>query len=138
MTKNEAEENPILTVVVNDQAVLEYDRRKPLAARQRLYLDHMDRDMDNGVPLEGRHQPAPDLRTRAQFVATSLLQALETGNDGVAAATCSYLAVRLPDLKQVRAHSNAGQLVIDLVFDQAYVPTQTVQFTRPGGKKGLH
>ena len=138
MTKNEAEENPILTVVVNDQAVLEYDRRKPLAARQRLYLDHMDRDMDKGVPLEGRHQAAPDLRTRAQFVATSLLQALESGNDGVAAATCSYLAVRLPDLKQVRAQSNAGQLVIDLVFDKAHVPAQTVQFTRPHGKDGLH
>lgn len=138
MTKNEAEENPILTVVINGEAVVEYDRRKPLEARQRLYLDHMDRDMDSGVPLEGQHQAAPDLRTRAQFVATSLMQALETGNDGVAAATCSYLAVRLPDLKQVRAQSNAGQLVIDLVFDQAYVPTQTVQFTRPGGKNGLH
>lgn len=138
MTKNEAEENPILTVVINGEAVVEYDRRKPLEARQRLYLDHMDRDMDSGVPLEGQYQAAPDLRTRAQFVATSLLQALETGNDGVAAATCSYLAVRLPDLKQVRAQSNAGQLVIDLVFDQAYVPTQTVQFTRPGGKNGLH
>lgn len=29
----------VLTVAVNGQAVIEYDRRKPLASHQRLYLD---------------------------------------------------------------------------------------------------
>ena len=138
MKNPEAEISSILTVVVNDQAVIEYDRRKPLAARQRLYLDHMDRDMDSGFPIDGQHQSAPDLRMRAQFVATSLVQALESGNDSVAAATCSYLAVRMPELKQVRAQTKDQQLHIDLVFDKAHVPAQTVQFTLPNGKNGLH
>lgn len=129
---------PVLTVVVNDQAVIEYDRRKPLAAHQRLYIDRMDRDMDNGFQLDGQHLGSPDLLARARFTATSLIQALEAGNDGLAAATCAYLALRLPELKQVRAESKEGQSHIDLVFDKAFVPAQTVQFTLPDGAKGLH
>lgn len=138
MTSNEPVDGPMLTVVMNGQAVIEYDRRKPLASRQRLFLDHMDRDMDRGFSLGGRQEVSPDLLTRARFVATSLLEALEAENDSVAAATCTYLALRLPGLKQVRADRKDGQLHIDLVFDQPHVQTQTVHFVRPDGGSGLH
>lgn len=138
MTSNEPVDGPMLTVVMNGQAVIEYDRRKPLASRQRLFLDHMDRDMDSGFNLDGRQEASPDLLTRARFVATSLVQALEAQNDSVAAATCAYLAVRLPELKQVRADNKEGQVHIDLVFDEPHVQTQTVHFVRPDGGSGLH
>jgi hypothetical protein len=138
MENNESAADPMLTVVMDGQAMIEYDRRKPLASRQRLFLDHMDRDMDGGFSLDGRQETSPDLVTRARFVATTLVEALEAQNDSVAAATCAYLALRLPDLKQVRADRKDGQLHIDLVFDQPHVPTQTVQFVRPGGGSGLH
>ena len=138
MENKVASTEPVLTVVVNDQAVIEYDRRKPLAAHQRLYIDRMDRDMDNGFQLDGQHLASPDPLARARFAATSLIQALEAGNDGLAAATCAYLALRLPELKQVRTETRNGQTHIDLVFDKAFVPAQTVQFTRPDGAKGLH
>ena len=61
-----------------------------------------------------------------------------SGNDGLAAATCAYLALRLPELKQVRTETRNGQTHIDQVFDKAFVPAQTVQFTRPDGAKDLH
>jgi len=138
MENNEPLDAPLLTIVLNGEAVIEYDRRKPLASRQRLFLDHMDRDMDSGFSLEGRQEAAPDLLTRARFVATSLLQALESENDSVAAATCAYLALRLPELKQVRGDKKDGQLHINLVFDEPHVQTQVVQFVRPGGNSGLH
>ena len=138
MKNNEADTGSMLTVVVNGEAVIEYDRRKPLAAHQRLYLDRMDRNMDNGFHLDGQHLASPDSLARARFTATSLVQALEAGNDGLAAATCAYLALRLPELKQVRVQTKEGQTHIDLVFDKPHVPTQTVQFTRPGGGGGLH
>ena len=138
MTSNEPVDGPMLTVVMNGQAVIEYDRRKPLASRQRLFLDHMDRDMDSGFNLDGRQEVSPDLLTRARFVATSLVQALEAQNDSVAAATCAYLALRLPELKQVRADNKDGQVHIDLVFDEPHVQTQTVHFVRPDGGSGLH
>ena len=138
MASNEPVDAPMLTVVMDGQAVIEYDRRKPLASRQRLFLDHMDRDMDSGFNLDGRQEASPDLVTRARFVATSLVQALEAQNDSVAAATCAYLALRLPALKQVRADRKDGQVHIDLVFDEPHVPTQTVHFVRPDGGSGLH
>jgi hypothetical protein len=136
MTSNESVVDPVLTVVMNGQAVIEYDRRKPLASRQQLFLDHMDRDMDNGFNLDGRPETSPDLLTRARFVATSLVQALEAQNDSIAAATCAYLALRMPELKQVRADRKDEQLHIDLVFDQSHAQTQIVHFVRPDG--GLH
>lgn len=128
----------VLTVVVNGQPALEYDRRKLLGARQRLFLDHMDRDMDAGITLNGARVEQPDLATRARFVAISLLDALDAGNDGLAAASCAYLASRLPELKQVKLDRQQGQAHIDLVFDQHYVPTQTIQFIKPGGPGRLH
>lgn len=128
----------VLTVVVNGQPALQYDRRKPLAARQRLFLDHMDRDMDAGITLNGARIEQPDLPTRARFVAISLLDAFDAGNDGLAAASCAYLALRLPELKQVKLDRHQGQAHIDLVFDQDYVPTQTVQFIKPGGQGKPH
>jgi hypothetical protein len=138
MTSNEPVAGPLLTIVLNGQAVIEYDRRKSLASRQRLFLDHMDRDMDSGFSLDDRQETSPDLLTRARFVATSLVEALEAENDSVAAATCAYLALRLPDLQQVRADRKAGRLHIDLVFDEPHVRAQTVHFVRPGGSSGLH
>lgn len=138
MTRNEPLDAPMLVVVLNGQAAIEYDRRKPLASRQQLFLDHMDRDMDGGFSLEGRQEVSPDLLTRARFVATSLVQALEAENDSVAAATCAYLALRLPKLKQVRADRKGDQMQIHLVFDEPYVQTQTVHFVKSNGSGGLH
>ena len=133
MNVNSPQENnsPILTVVINGQPVIEYDRRKPLVSHQRRFLDRMDRDMDAGIAVEGERVMQPDLAIRAQFVASSLIEAAENGNDSVAAATCSWLALRLPDLKQVRADGRDGRLHIDLVFDKPYAAVQTVQFLRP-------
>jgi len=121
-------DDALLAVVVDGQSVLEYDRRKPLPARQQLFLDHMDRDMDTGITLDGQHIVQPDPMMRARFVANHLLQATENGDDKLAAAACTYLAVRLPGLKQVRADRMDGQLHIDLVFDKPYAPVQAVQF----------
>jgi len=138
MASNELEIGPMLTVVINGEAVIEYDRRKPLDPRQQLFLDRMDLDMDNGVYLDGRLESSPDFLARAQFMANSLIEALSMQNDSTAAATCAYLALRIPELKQVRADKKDGQMHIDLIFDRPHVPVQTVQFVRPHGKDELH
>lgn len=138
MTSQEPLEGPKLTVVMNGQSMIEYDRHKPLASRQRLFLDHMDRDMDAGFSLDGKLETSPDLLARARFVANSLVEALVAENESVAAATCAYLALRLPELKQVRVDEKDGQMHIDLVFDKPHVSAQTVHFDRPKGGNGLH
>jgi len=118
----------LLVVVINGQSALEYDRRKPLPVRQQQFLDRMDQDMDAGITLEGQRIAQPDPMMRARFVANHLVPAAEGGDESLAAASCAYLAVRLPELKQVRADSVNGTVHIDLVFDKPHVPVQTVQF----------
>ncbi len=93
----------ILAVVINGQAVIEYDRSQSLPAHQRTFLDKMDGDMDEGISLGGEFVADPEQVQRAQFVAINLIHALKSDNDALAAASCAYLASRFPQLKQLRA-----------------------------------
>ena len=52
----------------------------------------------------------PDLSQRTQFAAGNLLHALNAGDEAMAAAMCSYLAIRLPELKQVKIEDD-GELI---------------------------
>lgn len=120
-----------LAVVLDGVSQLEYQRGKPLEPAQREYLDRLDQRMDAGIDIGGRRVEQPDPLQRAQYIALQLLQAVQDGNEPVAAATCAYLANRIPDLKQVRAATRDGQLSFDLVFDKAYAKEIKVEFVRP-------
>ena len=119
--KDEITNNSELAVVINGEQVLQYDRSQPLPDHQRDYLDKMDRDMDLGIQMDGTTVPDPDPLQRAQFIASHLIWALKQDREPHAAAACSYLAVRIPSLKQVRAaDSPGGGSRIELVFDEGY------------------
>jgi hypothetical protein len=120
----------IMAVLLNGIAQLEYDRNKPLPDHQALYLDRMDARMDGGIRVAGESIREPDMNQRAQFVAAGLAHAIDSSDEARAAAMCSYLAVRLPDLKQVRIDGEAGQRSIELVFDEDYRRQVAVPFTR--------
>lgn len=121
-----------LTVVLDDQAVLEYDRNKMLAEQQLAYLDKMDEAMSKGIRVGQEQLNDPDLQQKAQFVALELVKALGDSNDALIAASCSYLANRLPDLQQVVARTMEGKgYYCDLVFDKPYVQEASVQFMKP-------
>lgn len=120
-----------LVVVLDGVSQLEYQRGLPLEPAQRDYLDQLDERMNAGIELGGRRIERPDPLQRTQFIAQQLLNAVQAGNEPVAAATCAYLANRNPDLKQVRAATHDGLLSFDLVFDKAYVKEVKVEFVRP-------
>lgn len=120
-----------LVVVLDGVSQLEYQRGKPLESAQREYLDRLDLRMDAGIDIDGRRIEQPNPLQRAQFIALQLLQAVHAGNEPVAAATCAYLANRIPDLKQVRATTRGGLLSFDLVFDKTYAKEVKVEFMRP-------
>ncbi len=108
-------------IVINGEKVIDHDRNKRLTGLQRRFLDEMDQKMDQGIDLAGEHIEQPDIMQRAQFVANTLMTALDKENDALAAACCSYLARRLPKLQQVRAKKEAdGPTMIELVFDRSY------------------
>lgn len=109
-----------LAVTLNGDHVLLYDRSQALPEHQQEYIYKMERDMDRGIRLDGTLVVNPDPLQRAQFVAGHLVLALKQNRDAHAAAACSYLAVRIPSLKQVRADDTPAGTKIELVFDQGY------------------
>lgn len=116
----------LMAVVVNGQAVIEYDRNKSLSAQQQHYLQRMDEQMDSGLQLGTDFIAHPDQQQRAQFVTTQLFEALQQDNDQLIAAMCAYLAMRLPELLQVKADLDqaSNTWVFDLVFDQPHIKNQ--------------
>ena len=113
--------NNLMGVLLNGIAQLEYDRNKPLPDHQAAYLQKMDRKMDvEGIELDGEHILAPEPQQRTQFVAANLATAITHNNEAVAAAMCSYLADRLPDLRQVKIEEKGEECSINLVFDEEY------------------
>lgn len=121
----------IMAVLLNGIAQIEYDRDKLLPAHQAAYLDKMDTTMDQGILVGNETVRNPDLYQRAQFAAANLVHALKTDDEAMAAAMCSYLAIRLPELKQVRIEEVAGEMAVELVFDQEYRRQVAVTFTPP-------
>jgi hypothetical protein len=117
--------------LLNGESQLHYDRSKTLPDQQRAFLDKMDTELQHGITINNQRIDRPDLQQRAQFVALNLIQAIQNSDEQKAAATCAYLAVYLPDLKQVKAEQNAQGILIDLVFDKEYVNEVKVQFTLP-------
>ena len=119
----------IMAVLLNGIAQLEYDRNKPLADHHELYLDKMDEKMDGGISLGTELVEAPDLDKRAKFVAGNLAHAIKSNNESMAAALCAYLAIRLPELKQVKMDDTQSEMAIEFIFDQEYRKQVPVQFT---------
>ncbi len=127
-----------MQVFVNGQSQIDYDRSKSLPEKQLEYLGKMDEEMDSGLELAGEKVDDPDLLQRAQFVAGYLAQALISENDAMIAASCAWLAIRLPDLKQVKIIQDEQQISIDLVFDENRVNQVKVDLSMPTKGKPLH
>lgn len=130
----------IVAVVVNGELTIRFERARALSERQRESLDQLDRRMDReGVELEGVNVAAPDLGQRARFVANRLVEAMMAEDEPRVAALVSYLADRLPDLKQIQVGIRDDQVMVDLVFDQPYVPLSVIKFKpRDSGGGKLH
>jgi hypothetical protein len=129
--------NSKLAILLNGVSQLEYDRDKPLPEMQRQYLEEMDERMNGGITLGERHVDQPDQLERAQFVAVYLIDAIKSENEQMAAAMCTYLANRIPDLKQVKVDDHEDDLSIEFVFDQPHTNQVEVKFfdSVPGKKK---
>lgn len=119
-----------MVVLVNGEALFEYDRTKALPENQRQYLDRMDVQMGEGITLGNEVIANPDEQQRAQFVAFTLITAIQQDNESAIAAMNSYLAVRFPDLKQVKADTdeNSRKVMFDLIFDEEHKNQVKVSF----------
>lgn len=107
-----------LTVLINDQAVFEYDRENYLEDRQLEFLDKMDKDMDLGIKMSGELFEDPDAEHRTKFVAMNLIKALQQDDATKIAVSCAYLSTRRPGLIEVRASDQDGLVVIDMLDEE--------------------
>ena len=121
----------LMGVLLNGIAQLEYDRRRQLPDHQAAYLEKMDQMMDAGILIDDQTVVDPETGQRAQFVAANLAHAIKTNDEQQAAAMCTYLAERLPDLKQVKILEDQEAMSIDLVFDEDYVKQIAVAMPKP-------
>jgi hypothetical protein len=120
----------LLGVLLNGVAQLEYDRDKPLSEYQSAYLDDMDRKMDGGIRIGDALLENPDQSQRNQYIAANLLHAMRSGDEPMSSALCTYLANRVPDMKQLRYTENGGEVSIEMVFDEDYRKQVAVGFQR--------
>lgn len=108
----------LLTVQVENEVVLEFDRNTRLPGRQRDFLDKMDEDMDQGIEMSGYTISQPDTLERARYVTMHLLQALDNGDQGMISAACSYLIQRVPALSHIQVkYDNQNDRHFELIFD---------------------
>lgn len=118
----------MLAIVVNDQLMLEYDRDVVLDDNKQKYIDSLDVKFDQGIELEGEALSNPTLQQRAQFISLSMMEGIMYKDDKMASASLAWLALRLPDLKQVVANVDHNGAKFELVFDRDYQPHVDVDF----------
>jgi hypothetical protein len=118
-----------MAVLLDGIAQIEFDRGKPLPDHQGAYLEKMDRRMDTeGIDLDGERVQAPSQAQKAQFICANLAYAIVSNNEPQAAAFTTYLAVRLPELKQVKIRREGEGFAIELDFEEDYIKQQPVTF----------
>ncbi len=128
-----------LHVLLNNEAVLQFDRNKTLPEEQLQYLDNMDARMDDGVQDEEEILKSLNPLQKAQFVANSMINGLLNDDFNQAMAMCTYLGDRIPNLKQVICNNNEDEegMQIEFVYDQDFEQEpqapkeQTIQFFDP-------
>ena len=76
----------MMIVLVNGEALIEYDRSRPLSGKQQEYLDLMDQKMDTGIKLGSEMVVTPSQQQRAQYVAFTLLSGINQDDEAVIAA----------------------------------------------------
>jgi hypothetical protein len=117
-----------LVVQVNGAPMLEYDRAKPLSSAQKQSLTLMEERLDQGLTLGDERIANPSLEQRVEFISANLISAVLNDEEVLAAASCAYIAHALPELKQIKALENNGEVSIELIFDREYQPEEKLNF----------
>lgn len=118
----------LLSIVVNDELVLQYDRNQDLPEHQQQHLDILDNKFDQGIELQGKFLDNPTIEQRAQYMSLSLMEGIMYQEDPKAAVSMAWLATRLPELKQLKVFVDTEGSQFELIFDREYEPHQVVQF----------
>ena len=81
----------LLSVYINSNKVLEFDKKERQPGKLHQFLTNMDLDMDEGIEINGEMINSLDKMQCANYVAMSLLYGIENKSEGMISVTCGYL-----------------------------------------------
>lgn len=119
----------MLIVTFNTEKVLEYHHDRPLSAKQQADLEKLDSKLNAGFSINGQTITRPTDIDKATFMANALTNALNHEDESKAALSCTYLATRFANLKQIRVIDKDEQASIQLIFDKDYVAEVPITFS---------
>ncbi|MBL7003522.1 MAG: hypothetical protein ISR69_05815 [Gammaproteobacteria bacterium] len=118
----------MLAIVINDELMIEYNHDVELGENKLKYLASLDAKFEAGLEIGGQFVADPDIQQRARYMAMSLMEGIMYNDEKMASVSVSWLATRLPDLKQVVAHADHDGTKFELIFDREYTPHVNVEF----------
>lgn len=114
--------------MINDELMIEYNHDVELGENKLKYLASLDAKFEAGLEIGGQFVADPDIQQRARYMAMSLMEGIMYNDEKMASVSVSWLATRLPDLKQVVAHADHDGTKFELIFDREYTPHVNVEF----------
>lgn len=124
-----SQNNSLLVIQVNGTPMLEYNRDRALSAPQEQSLKLINEKLEQGFDMGDQYISNPKLEQKVEYVTANLISAILNDEEILAAASCAYIAHALPELKQVKAMEDQGEISIELIFDREYQVEEKMNFT---------
>ncbi len=114
-----------VAVLIDGGLELYWDRTVVMAPAQREAVSRLEKKLREGFDVDGVRYDRPDSLKRAQLAASLIPQALQRGDDSLAATALALTCTSLPDLKQVQyRRRQGGSWDIAFVSDRCYAPEE--------------
>ena len=120
-----------VVVLIDGDLELYWDRTVTMTPAQREAVTRLEEKLQEGFKVDGVHYNRPDSLKRAQLAASLIPQALQRGDDSLAATALALTCTSLPDLKQIQYRRRQDDSWdIAFVSDRCYAPDeQPIQLT---------
>ena len=112
-----------VAVLIDGSLELYWDRAIAMNQAQREAVSRLEDKLQEGFDVDGVRYDRPDPLKRAQLAASLIPQALQHGDDSLAATALALTCTSLPDLKQIQYRQRQDDSWdIAFVSDRCYSP----------------
>ncbi len=114
-----------VAVLIDGDLELYWDRTVTMTPAQREAVARLEKKFLEGFDVDGVRYDRPDSLKRAQLAASLIPQALQRGDDSLAATALALACTSLPDLKQIQYRRRQDESWdIAFVSDRVYAPDE--------------
>lgn len=114
-----------VAVLIDGGLELYWDRTIAMTPAQLEAVSRLEEKLQEGFKVDGVRYDRPDSLKRAQLAASLIPQALQRGDDSLAATALALACTSLPDLKQIQYRRRQDDSWdIAFVSDHCYAPDE--------------